>query len=121
MLLKLVLLHVHFLHKSLIFFAGILDVPSRPSGKLPFDCKKIAKNLTFFPKKMPKIFIFFKKIAIGNFFEKNEIFLAIFLKKCQIFGNFLTVKWQFSGGSAWNIIWSLLTGRSSTAILCHKF
>ena len=23
-----------------------------------------------------------------------------FLKKCQVFGNFLTVKWQFSGGSA---------------------
>ena len=29
----------------------------------------------------------------GNFFEK----------KCQVFGNFLTVKWQFSGGSAFDI------------------
>jgi len=34
-----------------------------PSGKLPFECQRIAKNLTFFPKKLPKIFIFFKKIA----------------------------------------------------------
>ena len=25
--------------------------------------------------------------------------MSIFLKKCQVFGNFLTVKWQFSGGS----------------------
>jgi len=30
--------------------------------------------------------------------------LAILLKKCQVFGNFLTVKWQFSGGSAVNTI-----------------
>ena len=41
----------------------------------------------------------FFKIGIGNFVEKNDNFLAIFLKKCQVFGNFLTVKWQFSGGS----------------------
>ena len=33
------------------------------------------------------------------FFEKNEKNLAIYLEKCQVFGNFLTVKWQFSGGS----------------------
>ena len=26
--------------------------------------------------------------------------MAIFLKKCQVFCNFLTFKWQFSGGSA---------------------
>ena len=26
--------------------------------------------------------------------------MAIFLEKMNIFGNFLTVKWQFSGGSA---------------------
>ena len=29
-----------------------------PSGKWPFDCPKIAKNLTFFSKKLTKIFIF---------------------------------------------------------------
>ena len=34
----------------------------------------------------------------GNFFEKNENFWQFFWKKCQVFGNFLTVKWQFSGG-----------------------
>ena len=56
---------------------------------------------------MPKIFIFFfKKIAIGNFLKKkNENFWQFFLKKCQVFGNFLTVKWQFSGGSAFNCIY----------------
>ena len=48
------------------------------TGKLPFDCQKIAKNLKKNLKRMPKIFIF--------------------LKKCQVFGNFLTVKWQFSRG-----------------------
>ena len=48
---------------------------------------------------MPKIFFFFQKIANGNFFEKNENFWQFFWKKCQAFGNFLTVKWQFSGGS----------------------
>ena len=49
-----------------------------------------------------------QKIAIWNLkiCQKLDIFskklllpLAIFLKKCQVFGNFLTVKWQFSGGS----------------------
>ena len=28
-----------------------------------------------------------------------KIFGNFFLKKCQVFGNFLTVKWQFCGGS----------------------
>ena len=51
---------------------------SWPSGKLPFDCQKIAKNLTLFQKKLPKLFIFFKKIANGNFFEKNENFWQFF-------------------------------------------
>ena len=31
----------------------------------------------------------------GNFWQ-------FFLKICQVFGNFLTVKWQFSGGSNLN-------------------
>ena len=75
------------------------NLPTWPSGKLPFDCQKIAKNLTFFQKKLPKIFIFFKKIANGNFFFFNENFWQFFWKKCKIFGNFLTFKWQFSGGS----------------------
>ena len=35
----------------------------------------------------------------GNFVEKMNIFVNIFFK-CQIFGNFLTFKWQYSGGSA---------------------
>ena len=51
---------------------------SWPSGKLPFDCQKIAKNFTFFSKKLTKIFIFFNKIAIGNFVLKKQLFLSIF-------------------------------------------
>ena len=35
-----------------------------PSGKLPFECQKNAKNLTFFQKKIAKIFHFFKKIVL---------------------------------------------------------
>ena len=42
---------------------------------------KNCQKLDIFSKKLPKINIFFKKIA-------------------KVFGNFLTVKWQFSGGSA---------------------
>ena len=36
---------------------------TRTSGKLPFECQKIAKTLTFFSKKLTKI-LFFKKFAI---------------------------------------------------------
>ena len=43
-----------------------------------------------------------------NFLEKNENFWQFFWKKCQVFDNFLTVKWQFSGGSG------LYTPRRST-------
>jgi len=46
--------------------------------------------------KMPKTFFFFKKIAKDC--EKMTIFDNFFGKKCQVFGNFLTFKWQFSGG-----------------------
>ena len=42
---------------------------------------------------------FLHKIANGNFFEKNEKFWQFWGKKCQVLGNFLIVKWQFSGGS----------------------
>ena len=42
-------------------------------------------------------------------FLKKLKFLAIILKKSQVFGNFLTVKWQFSGGS----------GGQSPAVQCR--
>ena len=39
-------------------------------------------------------------LANGNFFlKKKENFWQFFWKICQVFGNFLTFKWQFSGGS----------------------
>ena len=34
----------------------------------------------------------------GNFVEKNDNFCQFFWKKCQVLVNFLTLKWQFSGG-----------------------
>ena len=45
-------------------------VCSWPSGKFPFDCQKIAKNLTFFSKNCQNFsFILLKKMTIfGNFF-----------------------------------------------------
>ena len=69
-----------------------------PSGKLPFDCQKIAKNLTFFPKNCQKFSFFSQKLPLAIFFEKNDNFWLFFWKS-ESFGNFLTVKWQFSGGS----------------------
>ena len=45
------------------------------------NVKKLPKTWTFFSKKLPKFFIFSKKLPLANF------------------GNYLTFKWQFSGGS----------------------
>ena len=58
-------------------------VHSWPSGKLTFYCQKNE--------------FFCKKIA------KKCHFWQFFLKKCQVFGNFLTFKWPFSGGSGIHI------------------
>ena len=61
---------------------------SWPSGKLPFECQKIAKNLIyFFKKNLQKFSFFFKKNCHWQFFLKKWKFLTIFLKKCQVFGN----------------------------------
>ena len=78
-----------------------MQVRSSSSGKLPFDCQKIDKNLAFFQKNCQKLSFFSKKLPMAIFLKKIKIF-GNFLKKCQVFGNFLTVKWQFSGGSACN-------------------
>ena len=81
---------------------GIQGLFKHTGSDPPENCQLIVKNcqkLDIFFKKIGKNFHFFKKIAIGNFFEKNEHFWQFFLKKCQVFGNFLTVKWQFSRGS----------------------
>jgi len=53
---------------------------SKNCQKLDTFFKKIAKNFHFFQKKLP------------------------FAKLCQVFGNFLTVKWQFYGGSEWDLL-----------------
>ena len=57
-------------------------------------------------KNWPKLDIFlncqkfsiFQKNCQRQFFWKKMNFFLQFLKKCQVFGNFLTFKWQFSGG-----------------------
>ena len=51
------------------------SVWSWPSGKLPFECQKITKNLTFFFKKIAKNYLFFpKKFSLTIFVKKMTIF-----------------------------------------------
>ena len=56
------------------------------SGKLPFDCQKIAKNLTVFSKNWQKL-SFKKKNCRWQFFWKMTIFCN-FLNICHGFGIF---------------------------------
>ena len=58
---------------------------------------KSCQKLDIFSKKLPRIV--FKKNYQCQFFGKNVNFWQFFEKKSQVFGNFLTFKWQFSGGS----------------------
>ena len=86
-----------------------------PSGKLPFECKKIAKNLTFFQKNCQKLSFFSTKLP-----------MAILLKKMTIFGNFfekISSFWQFFLQSNDNFpegqlsIWCLSYTFSSTPLV----
>ena len=63
--------------------------------------KKIAKIFLFFFQKNLQFFFFQKNCQKFSFFfkENNDKFWQFCWKKCQVFGNFLTFKWQFSGGS----------------------
>ena len=64
------------------FLIPHLFIYTWPSGKLPFECQKIAKNLTFFFFKLPKNFIFFQK----------KLPMAIFLKKMSSFWQFFDIQ-----------------------------
>ena len=66
-------LTVKKLQKTWHFFKKNCQKFSFFSKILPFDCQKIAKNLTFFSTNFLK-----KKSIFVNFFEKNVKFLAIF-------------------------------------------
>ena len=73
-----------------------------PPDKLPFECQKIAKNLTFFSKNLTKFFIFFNKIAkcqkLNIFFNKIVKNWQFCWKKWKILSNFLkklSSFWQF--------------------------
>ena len=52
-----------------------------------------------------RVYRLLTKIFIFSTIEKNDNFCQFFWKKSQIFGNFLTVKWQFSGGSDLDLLW----------------
>ena len=56
-----------------------------PSGKMPFEYYKIAKNLTYFSKKLLKNFHFFQKNYQWQFFF-NENFWQFFYIQMAIFG-----------------------------------
>ena len=43
----------------------LLSIPYWPSGKFPFECQKIAKNLTFFQKNCQKFSFFSKKLPMA--------------------------------------------------------
>ena len=77
---------------------GYSDLTLRKNCHL--NVKILPKNLTFFPKIFAENFHFFKKLPLAIFSKKNEKFCQFFWTKRQVFGNFLTVKLQFSGGSS---------------------
>ena len=54
------------------------------------------------------------------FFFLMKIFGNFFGKKCQVLGNFLTVKWQFSGGPDSNYYISVLFHDSSRCLQQHQ-
>ena len=63
---------------------------------------------------MAKNFHFFKKNCHWQFCWKNDNFYLFFFL-CQVFGNFLTFKWLFSGGSGTD----KLNDLKKPYILCH--
>ena len=63
---------------------------------------KYCQKLEVFFKKLKKIVIFFQQNCQWQFCYKKWQFFQFFWKKCQVFGNFLTFKWQYSGGSVVN-------------------
>ena len=113
----MVSISAHTLHMSTRLYSLLIDLfswlltlrkiaiiwMSKKMSKTWHLKKKIAKN--FHLKKNCQNFLFFQKIGNGNF-----------LKKMSSFGNFLTVKWQFSGGSATNY-W--IAGLCSTNITLY--
>ena len=72
-----------------------------PSEKLPFDCQKIAKNLTFFQKNCQKFSFFSKKLTMAIFLEKWKFFKIFW----QLNGNFRRVSWPLQAKS-FDPIWA---------------
>jgi len=87
--------------------------PIQTLRKIAIWMSKKCQKCLFFPKK------------IGNFFWKNEKFWQFFKENVKFLSNFLTFKWQFSGGSgliwAWSVSpaerrrWSTRGGKSRPA------
>ena len=74
------------------------DYISDPPENCHLTFKKFPKLDFFFQQNWQKV-SFFQQNCQWQFCWKNDTFCQFFWKKCQVFGNFLTFKWQFSGGS----------------------
>ena len=102
--------HVEFHHikrsnvcsKTLIAGCIILLTRSRPSGKLPFECQKYAKNTChFFSKQKPDFFSkgYSAKLLLHmSIFSKKKLALEIFWKNGQYLDFFLHSNGYFSEG-----------------------
>ena len=75
---------------------NLLWLGADPKENCHLTVKKLSK--TWHSKKLTKIVIF---STLAILLKKWQFLSILFLKKCQVFGNFLTFKWQFSGGSGW--------------------
>jgi len=55
-----------------------------PPEKLPFDCQKNAKNLTFKKKNCPKFSFFSKKLTLATFWQFFDSPMAILRRvRCE--------------------------------------
>jgi len=66
---------------------------SQSKADPPENCHLNVKN------SQKKLAIFFKKIAKNVYFSPKNCHWQLVWKKMIILGNFLTLKWQFSGGT----------------------
>ena len=77
-------------------------VSSWPSGKLPFDCQKIAKNLTFFSKNFTKIVIFSTKLPMAILWKKYN-FWELFWKNVKILAIFFDIQMAIFRRVSWGL------------------
>ena len=86
----------YFVYENMNLQYCVCNHTSDPQENCYLNVKKLPKTWNFFKYFFHKLSL--KKLPLALFFLKDN-FWQFFWKKCQVFGNFLTVKWQFSGGS----------------------